>query len=79
MDLCGDQKIAKVNCWLTDCRRHLASSPNHAKLTIVDSAIRHVKASFETMLKLLSGILSRHYLTILSVTNVAGVGSTYQT
>ena len=69
MDLCRDHKIAKVNCWLTGCRRHFASSSSEANLTIVDPVFRHVKALlerasyriqmflFETMLKPLSGFL----------------------
>ena len=47
MDLCRDHKIAKVDCWLTGCRRHFASSPRHANVTIVDSSIRNVKALLE--------------------------------
>ena len=47
MDLCRDHKIAEVDCWLTGCRRHFASSSRHANPTIVDSSMRNVQTLFE--------------------------------
>ena len=47
MDLCRDQKIAKVNCWLTGCRRHFASWSSYADLKIINSVITNVKALLE--------------------------------
>lgn len=31
MNLCRDHKVAKVDCWLTGCRRHFTPSPKYTK------------------------------------------------